>query len=128
MASPGLRCLSNRCDASVLIFNSVRVFRIFAGRKLADSKRIVVVLSVTSECNPPMIPANPIGFSSSAITSISFDKVRFSSSRVMRISLSFALRIFTVEFCIFVRSKACNGWPVSSITKFVISTILFMGL
>ena len=68
-----------------------------------------------------------VGPFSSAMTSISGESFRSTPSRVVMASPASALRtmIWAPPTCF--RSKACMGWPYSSMTKLVMSTMLLMG-
>ena len=100
----------------------------FVPSKFADSKYTSVVSSFISEFNPPMIPAKAIVLSLSFIHKHSESKVLSTSSKVVNFSPPLALSTTIFPDSISLASKACIGWPSSSITKLVISTILFIGL
>jgi len=118
---------SKRWDASVFRPVFFEVFRMQTGLKYALSRRIFVVVSSISEFSPPMTPAIATGFSPSQIISISGSRRRSFPSRVIKVSFSWAVRT-TIRFSARrSKSKACSGWPVSIITKLVISTILLIG-
>ena len=126
--SSGFKFLSNLIEASVERFSLFEVFLIKLGLKFADSKKILVVLSSISEFDPPIIPANPIEFFSSAITILFSGSSLFSPSSVVIFSLLFDFLTYILFPYIFDKSNACRGCPISNITKLVISTILFIGL
>ena len=83
---------SYRPEASVRIPSFLAVIRTELPLKLADSKTIMWVFSLMPENSPPMTPATAVGALSSAMTSISGVRVRLTSSRVVMVSPSAALR------------------------------------
>ena len=120
-------------DFSYLVLASVRipwrcaVRRTEVASKQADSQMILVVVSLTAECIPPMTQAIATGQCSSAMT-ISVSVRVYSTLLSARIfSHFFAMRteIFPL---IFSASKACIGCPSSVMTRFVISTMSIFGL
>ena len=84
-------------------------------------------IRLDSLSRPPIMPARQEGPSLSAITSISLFKVWGFPSNVVMVSPSFARLTMIWAPRISRISKACIGWPVSSITKLVMSTMLLMG-
>ena len=94
--------------------------------KIADSRKILVVLFETPECKPPKTPAihrfsPPLVIISSLPVSF-----RFSPSNVSN-SVPFIAFLIEISFCIALRSKACIGVPNSNMTKLVTSTTLLIG-
>ena len=69
--SIGSMSFSNFADASVRVPSASAVLRIEEPRKFADSKTTSTVSSTISLFSPPITPARPTGFVSSAMTSIS---------------------------------------------------------
>ncbi len=84
--------------------------------QFATSSSTRVVVSETSEIWPPMIPAIPVACSRSQTSTASVSSARSTSSRVVIFSPSRALRTISSPPGTLSRSKACSGWPVSSIT------------
>ena len=126
-AASGDRPFSNRDEAS-LRTPSLREVRWMLGPfQLATSMSTRVVASETSEREPPMIPASEVGPSSSRMTTIGGSSSRTAPSSSSMRSPVCAGR--TTSRCPATRSRsnACSGWPVSSITKFVMSTTLLIG-
>ena len=78
-------------DASVLRPFLIAVLRTLTPLKVADSNRMVFVVSRTSEFSPPITPAMAQTFSSSAITSISPSSMCSFPSRVTVFSPSLAV-------------------------------------
>ena len=129
-------------DASVLRPNFLEVALMLSALNAAPSNNTAVVFSVIPESNPPITPAIATGFWPSVITSISLSKemrsaaslfislskVLSTSSKVVNFSPSTAFLTTILPVVSSFKSNACNGWPCSNITKFVISTILFIGL
>ena len=74
-----------------------------------------VVLDEISVDSPPITPAIEIGPESSATTRSSGDSFRSEPSRVRSVSPSVARRTMIVPSSL-AASKACSGWPYSSIT------------
>ena len=60
--------------------------------KFADSKTTSMVSATISLFSPPMMPAKPMGFSPSAMTSIPGVRARILPSSVVRVSPSSLLR------------------------------------
>ena len=111
---------------SVKIPKSLDSLLIFSGVKYATSTKIFLVsLSIWVFC-PPITPPIAIAFSSSAITSSPFLRTLSTPSRVVISSFSLAALIVMFPSTL-SKSKACIGWLYSNITKFVISTTLFIG-
>ncbi|SUQ47886.1 hypothetical protein CNEONATNEC26_01746 [Clostridium neonatale] len=119
---------SNLDEASVLKFSFLELTLILVPSKFAHSNTTSVVSSLISEFNPPIIPANPIVLLLSFIQRTLLSKVLSTSSRVVNFSPSLALSTTILLFVSSLLSNACIGSPISSITKLVISTILFIGL
>ncbi len=107
---------SKRLDASLLRPRAFEVSLTLPASNLALSKMILVVSDVISVLSPPITPAIPMAFSGSAIISIS--SVRFLSwpSRVINFSSFLAFLTIIVLLATLSISKACMGWPISSIT------------
>ena len=84
--------------------------------QVAASISTLVVASETSERAPPITPAIEVGPSSSQITTTSPSSRRSSPSKVATGSPSSARRTSSRPPATWSRSKACRGWPVSSIT------------
>ena len=74
-----------------------------------------------------MIPAIDVGPSSSQMISMSASNVRSTSSSVVIVSPSSARRTTSRPPATRSKSNACIGWPLASITKFVMSTTLLIG-
>ena len=118
---------SKRREASVDSPSFFDVLRTLTGLKQALSINTRVVPASISELSPPMTPATATGFSPSQIMSISASRVRSLPSRVTKASPAAAVRT-TIRFpARRSRSKACNGWPHSNMTKLVTSTMLLIG-
>ena len=83
--------------------------------QLATSSSTRVVPAPTSERAPPISPAIEVGPSASSITTISPSSVRVCPSSVCTCSPSAARRTVRRAPATRSRSKACSGWPVSSI-------------
>ena len=94
----------------------------------ADSNIISTVSSFIPDSRPPIIPATPSVFSPLVIINISGSSFLSWPSSVVNTSLCLAFLTTIFLFPISLISKACIGWPISSITKLVISTMLFIGL
>ena len=109
----------------ILSFPAVR--RMPMAEKQALSSRISVVSASTSELAPPMIPARATGRLASQIISISGSSWCSFPSRVTKLSPTLARRTTILPPASLLKSKACRGWPYSSMTKLVISTILLIG-
>jgi hypothetical protein len=108
-------CRSNRFEASdgSLCLRTVRA--IDAGSQTAASRRMSVLSSRTSVLAPPITPASDTGPVSSAMTMSSGSSSRTVSSSVVSFSPGFACRTTSPPLIDGV-SKACMGWPISSIT------------
>ena len=119
---------SNLVELSVLIPSFFELTLMLVPSKAAHSNIISVVSFLTSESNPPIIPARAIISLSSFIQSIESSNSLSTSSNVVNLTLPFALSTTILLDFISLLSKACIGSPVSSITKLVISTILLIGL
>ena len=87
---------SKRVDASLRRPSFLEVSLTLVLLKLAASKTIFVVSSVTSVSKPPITPAMPTAFAPSAIISISESSFLSSPSRVFKTSPSLASR--TISF------------------------------
>ena len=66
----GLTPFSNLPEASVRTPSLRAVMRLFARSNAADSNSTLAVSPTISDSSPPMMPASPVAFSASAITSI----------------------------------------------------------
>ena len=88
----------------------------FGPFQVAASISTRVVPAWTSERAPPITPAIDVGPSASSITTMSASSVRSTSSSVVIVSPSRARRTISVPPATRSASKACSGWPVSSIT------------
>ena len=85
--------------------------------KYADSSRISVVASDTSEVEPPMMPATACGTrAASQMSRSSGVSSRSTSSRVVIVSPAVAVRTTMPRPPSLARSKACSGWLRSSST------------
>ena len=118
----GSTCLPNLSLASVLNFSTCEVRLLLRNSKFADSSKIFVVVSETSESLPPMTPAIAISPELSVIMSISSSNFRSTSSSVSSVSPFTARRTIIFGVCPLERSislswsKACKGCPSSNIT------------
>ncbi len=112
----GARPFSKRALASLRRPSFCDVAWMFAAFQLAASMRTRVVSACTSERLPPMTPAIEVGPAASAMRQTSASTVRVWSSSVTTCSPSVARRTTRRRPSIRSRSKACIGWPVSSIT------------
>ena len=83
--------------------------------QVATSSSTRVVSGATSERAPPISPAIDVGPSASSITTISESSSRVWPSSVCTCSPSRARRTVSRPPATRSRSKACSGWPVSSI-------------
>ena len=128
IACSGCSVFSNRPDASVRSASRVDVRWMFGPFHVAASISTRVVVSRTSERWPPMIPPIEVGPSSSQMITMSESNVRSTSSSVVIVSPSSARRTISRPPATRSRSNACIGCPVASITKFVMSTTLLIGL
>ena len=131
-AWPSIPCsgwspFSNRVEASERRPSRVDVRWMFGPFQVAASISTRVVESRTSERSPPMIPAIDVGPSSSQMISMSASNVRSTSSSVVIVSPSSARRTTSRPPATRSKSNACIGWPLASITKFVMSTTLLIG-
>ena len=90
--------------------------------KNALSSKISWVSVVTPECKPPKIPAIASALLSSAITKVLLCNLASVSSSSVRASPSFAMRTLMLPSML-ARLNACIGWPSSSNTKLVTSTM-----
>ena len=115
-ASSGRMPRSNLYEASVFSLSAAAVRRVLIGSKLADSRSTDVVPSPISLSAPPMTPARPTASRESAIVSIGGASTRDSPSSVTSLSPGRALLTMTVRSFTASKSKACSGWPYSSIT------------
>ena len=86
--SRGSMFFSNLPEASVRIPSASAVWRMEVPSKFADSKTTSVVSATISLFSPPMMPARPMGFSPSAMTSIPGLSGRTVPSSVVRLSPS----------------------------------------
>src|SRR5436309_1574383 len=90
--------------------------RTLAGAKKALSRRSTRVAGVTSDASPPITPASATGPRPSAITRSSGSSARSAPSRVVSRSPEAPRRTTMRRSASRSRSKACSGWPRSSIT------------
>ena len=116
MVFMGSRPFSYRAEASVRMFSAVAVRRMEAPLKLADSKRTMAVSPMISLLAPPMTPATHTGLCSSQMHSMSVVSTWSLPSRVWMVSPSRAVRTTIWPPSTQEKSKACMGWPYSSIT------------
>ncbi len=107
---------SKRLEASERSASRVEVRWMLGPSQTADSSSTVVVPSWTSERAPPITPASEVGPSASQITTMSGSSLRVSPSSVSSTSPSRPSRTISCPPATRSRSKACSGWPVSSIT------------
>ena len=103
------------------------VLRMESPRKFADSIRTVCVFPSMSEFRPPMTPATASALSVSRIVSMPSDRVLSEPSSVTNLSPSFAASTMILPPLTVLISNAWMGWPYSSMTKFVMSTMLLIG-
>ena len=127
MAVAGQTPFSNRPEASVRMPSLRAVMRLLARSKAAHSNSTLAVSCTISDSSPPMMPARPVAFCLSAITSMLSSSTCCLPSSVVSFSPGLARRTTMVWSFTLERSKACIGWPVSSITKLVMSTMLLIG-
>ena len=106
---------SNRREASVDNLCERAFLAISTGSKCAASIVIALVLEVTSDSNPPIVPAIAKAPESSAINKFSANNSRSCSSRVLIVLISFANRT-VMEPLMRSESNACKGCPSSIIT------------
>src|SRR5690606_40262548 len=97
---------SKRNEASVFKPWRFEVLRTETASKSADSRKMLVVVSLTPEYDPPKTPAIHIGFSASAITKSSADSFLSTASKLTKGSFSFAYRTTTWLPAIFAASNA----------------------
>ena len=116
MACSGASPFSKRALASLRRASFHDVRWMLGPSQLATSISTRVVEEATSERAPPMIPAIDVGPSASSMTSICESSSRHCSSSVCTRSPSRARRTTSRRPATRSRSKACSGWPVSSIT------------
>ncbi len=116
MHCSGAKPFSKRPEASLRSPSVQEVRWMLGPLQLATSIRTLVVSACTSERSPPMIPAIEVGPSASSITTISPSSVRTWPSSVVTCSPSRARLTVRRPPATRSRSKACSGWPVSSIT------------
>ena len=88
----------------------------FDPSQVAASSSTLRVPADTSEREPPISPAIEVGPSASSITTTSSSSVRVCPSSVCSCSPGRARRTVSRAPATRSRSKACSGWPVSSIT------------
>ena len=127
IACSGASPFSKRPEASVRRASLVEVRWRLGPCQLAASISTRVVVPRTSERSPPIRPAIEVGPSSSAISRTLGSSVRSTSSSVVIFSPSRARRTVSLPPATRSKSKACNGCPVSSIAKLVMSTTLLIG-
>ena len=118
--------LSNLKLASVCKACVLAVFLMEVALKIADSRKILVVLFEIPECKPPKTPAIQRFLPPLVIISSLPISFRFSPSKVSN-SVPFFAFLIDISSFIALRSKACIGVPNSNITKLVTSTILLTG-
>jgi hypothetical protein len=106
---------SKRCDASVWRSRRRAVSRTPPRVNEALSSRTSEVSAETSDVCPPITPAIATGRSRSQISRSSLVSVRSTSSRVVSRSPSVAVRTTIPGPASRCMSKACSGWPTSSI-------------
>ena len=117
---------SNMAEESECCPSAREVFLTLSRANFAASNSSSLVSLSISLLRPPIIPAKAAGLSPSHITRLSWLSLNVLSSRVVIFSPSFALRT-TISLPERVeRSNACMGCPISSSTKFVMSTTLFI--
>ena len=116
MVFMGSRPFSYRDEASVRIPRAVAVRRTEAPLKLADSNRTMAVSPTISELAPPMTPATHTGRCSSQMHSMDVVRAWSLPSRVWMDSPSRAVRTTMCPPSTQEKSKACIGWPYSSMT------------
>ena len=112
----GSRPFSYRAEASVRMPSAVAVRRMDTPLKLADSKTTMAVSPTISELAPPMTPATPTGLCSSQMHSMLGVSLRSLPSSVWMTSPSRAVRTTILPPSTQEKSKACMGWPYSSMT------------
>ena len=115
-AFSGCSCFSNRVEASERRFSALEVFRMLVPTNVAASTSTRVVVSETSDTWPPITPPMPVGPSGSVIRHISSVNVRSTSSRVVMVSPSRALRTMIFPPRTLSRSNVWMGCPQVSIT------------
>ena len=98
------------------IFRAVAVRRTEAPLKLADSKSTMAVSPMISLLAPPITPATHTGFVSSQMQSMLVERAWSLPSRVWMDSPSRAVRTTILPPSTQEKSKACIGWPYSSMT------------
>ena len=96
--------------------SAVAVRRTETPLKLADSKTTAAVSPTISELAPPMTPATQTGLFSSQMHSMLVVSLRSLPSSVWMVSPSRAVRMISLPPSTQLKSKACMGWPYSSMT------------
>ena len=102
----GSQPLSYLKEASVLRLCLFADFLIEMGLKYADSRKTLVVCSVTPDFKPPKTPAIHMGSFELQIIKSSEDKALSFSSRVIKVEPSFAFLTIILFPSIFAASKA----------------------
>ena len=117
---------SNSAEESECCPRALAVFLTLSRANFAASNKTSSVPFLISLSSPPITPASATGLSLSHITRFSrFSSNSFPSSVV--IFSPFSARRTTISLPSSVlKSNACIGCPISSSTKFVMSTILFI--
>ena len=115
-------------EASVLSPSFLEVCLTEEPTKLADSRTTVSVSGLISESSPPITPATATGPFASFIISMESSKLLSTPSRVVNFDPSSATSTTILPPAKLLISKACSGCPYSIITKFVMSTMLLIGL
>ena len=104
-------------EASVRRPRRVEDLRTEAPSKLADSKSRLSVSSSISESRPPIMPAMATGISSPPdlvhIIKVFSSTFRSVPSRVVKVNGE--SKRLTLMLSTLAQSKACMGWPISSI-------------
>ena len=96
--------------------SAVAVRRTLGPEKLALSNRTMAVSPTISLLAPPMTPATATGLSVSQMHSMFSLSARSLPSRVVMLSPARARRMWISPFFTQEKSKACMGWPYSSMT------------
>ena len=107
---------SKREEASVRMPRAVAVRRTEGPLKQALSKSTMAVSPTISLFSPPMTPATATGRWVSQMQSMPGVRGRSVPSRVRMLSPSRAVRTRISPSCTQLKSKACMGWPYSSMT------------
>ncbi len=110
------RPFSKRDEESVRMPRAVAVRRMEGPEKLALSKRTMAVSPTISLFAPPITPATATGFSTSQMHSMFSVSFLSPPSSVVIVSPARARRIWISPPSTQEKSKACIGWPYSSMT------------